>query len=58
MITVLIKITVLLAVIIIPLMPKKDKKKTIVPLKVDSDTQHATYAVDEKGNLEKIDQLV
>jgi hypothetical protein len=58
MLTVFIKIIVLLAVIIIPLIPKKEKKKAIVPLKIDSDTSHAEYAVDEKGNLEKINQLV
>ncbi len=50
----ILKIAVLLAVIIIPLMPEKKKVKKSVPLTIDSDTSDANYAINENGALEKI----
>lgn len=49
----ILKIAVLLAVIIIPLRPKR-KVKESARLIIDSDTSEANYAINENGALEKI----
>jgi len=49
----ILKIAVLLAVIIIPLRPKRRVKES-ARLIIDSDTSEANYAINENGTLEKI----
>jgi hypothetical protein len=56
MILFIVKITLLLGVIIIPLRPQKTRIKVKSKLKVDADTKDARYAINENGALEEIDR--
>jgi hypothetical protein len=56
MILLIVKITLLLGVIIIPLRPQKTKVKVKSKLQVDANTKDARYAINENGTLEEIDR--
>ncbi|TFF37119.1 hypothetical protein [Mucilaginibacter psychrotolerans] len=47
-------VVLLLALIVIPLMPRKAKPKPVTELKVNTDTHDAEYAINENGKLERI----
>lgn len=47
-------VVLLLALIIIPLMPRKAKPKPASALKVNTDTHDAEYAINANGKLERI----
>lgn len=54
MLFIILKIAALLGVIIIPLIPRKRKKRSKPEFKINSNTADPSYAVDENGRLEKI----
>ena len=47
-------VVLLLALIIMPLVPRKAKPKPASALKVNTDTHDAEYAINENGKLERI----
>ncbi|MDB4918783.1 hypothetical protein [Mucilaginibacter sp.] len=55
MLLIILKIVLLHGVIIIPLTPPKTKAKhnPVSELKMDTNTEASSYAIDENGNLNK-----
>lgn len=47
-------VALLLALLVIPLIPRKAKPKPVTELKVNTDTSDAEYAINANGKLERI----
>jgi hypothetical protein len=53
----ILKVVLLIGLIIIPLRPQKNKTKRKSGFKIDSNTKSSEYAINENGDLEKINRI-